>query len=166
MRLVFENPEAASVLGAAGSESIRATHSPQVAGEAIFRRLESIRAMGVVRRGSNTVLEQPATLSRLPLRIAQGPFPAAQGAGQAARERLRRVVLQVMKPFTRYQQVVNADLVAAIADLHLEIERERTRADAERADRLARDRRDDELRAELGALTARLAELQSRSDRG
>jgi glycosyltransferase involved in cell wall biosynthesis len=166
MRLVFENPEAASVLGAAGAESICATHSPQVAGEAIFRRLESIRATGVVRRGPDTVLEQPATLSRLPLRIAQGPFSAAPGAGQAARERLRRVVLQVIKPFTRYQQVVNADLVAAIADLHLEIERERTRADAERADRLARDRRDDELRAELGALTARLAELQSRSDRG
>ena len=160
MRQVFEDPGAAAALGSKAAQTIKSDYSPQAAGEAMARRLQSIRATAVATLAPDPVLEQPPTLSRLPLRIASGPFPAAPGTGQATRERLRRAALTAMKPFTRYQQVVNAELVAAIADLHVEIERERARADAERADRLAEGRRAAQVRLELRELTAQLAGLR------
>jgi hypothetical protein len=106
---------------------------PETIAVLAHRRLQSIQATGRARRAADPIVERPRALARLPLRLRQGPFPATPGTGQAARERLRQAVLRVIKPFTAYQQAVNADLVAALTELSTEITAEHRRATADRA---------------------------------
>ena len=119
MRRLFDDPAGAREIGAKAATDIARTHSPAAAGEILNRRLESIRATGRARRAAAVKRPPPPVLARLPLRIRQGP--AAPGGGPArghARELARNTVLRVMKPFTAYQQTINAGVVAALEELN------------------------------------------------
>jgi glycosyltransferase involved in cell wall biosynthesis len=149
MRQLFDNQQAARELGAAGSQRIRETHSAQAASELVGRRLESIRATGRARTAADPIAAHPRALARLPLRLRQGPGPAAEGRFHGERERLRRVILRVMRPYTAYQQAINAEVVAALGELSREIVVARDETAAERADMLAAARRNESIAARL-----------------
>jgi glycosyltransferase involved in cell wall biosynthesis len=143
MRAVFDDGDGASALGARAAESIRRTHSPEVAGQLLGRRLESIRATGRARVSVDPVNGIPQALARLPMRLRQGPESAAVGGGRGrvAREHLRHAVLRVMRPYSAYQQGVNSDIAAALGELGQSVEQARAEIGAERADALAAARR-------------------------
>jgi glycosyltransferase involved in cell wall biosynthesis len=147
MRQVAAHRAAAEALGARAAADIRRDHSIARAGEVIARRLESIRAVGVARRPANPLAGRSPSILALPMRLAHGPRPAAPGAGQAARERLRQAVLRVLRPFTTYQNAVNAEVVTALGDLSDRIGQVRDASNATRADILSLERRLDELGA-------------------
>lgn len=130
------------------------------------RRLASIEATGRVRRAADPIRERPAALARLPLLLRQGPYPAAPGAARAARERLRRSVLRVIRPFTVYQQTVNEELVASLAQLATELTADRVAAAADRAAVGAAARRDATLLAGQDELARRLGEIEALLRRG
>ncbi len=149
MRQVFEDREASHALGAAGAASIRATHSPAAAAEILARRLESIRGTGRARTAADPMAAHPRALSRLPMRIRRGPGLAAPGRAQAARERLRWAVLRIMRPYTAYQQTVNAEFAAALGELSRGIQQARDETIAERADMLTAARRNEGITSQL-----------------
>ena len=139
MRDVFDRREDARALGERGAREIRAGHSPDAAAGALGDRIEAIRATGRARRGLDPVAEHPRILTALPMRLAQGP---AATAPSGARGHLRRAVLRAMRPFTAYQANVNADVVAALAELSRDVAETREHTAAEWADILAGARRE------------------------
>jgi glycosyltransferase involved in cell wall biosynthesis len=160
MRQVFEDRDRARALGTSAAESIRSTHSLQTAGEVLRRRLEAIRATGRARIAGDRIGAHPRALAKLPMRIRQGPLPAASGSGFAARVQLRRVILRVLKPFTSYQQSVNAEIVAALGELSRGIAEVRAETGAERADMLAAARRNQAIPEQLEAQTHGIEEIK------
>jgi hypothetical protein len=156
MRRLFDDRTFAHALGVVAAEDIRRTHSPAAAGEIMHRRLESVHATGRARHPVDQVRKRSRVLAALPLRVRQGPPPVAPGAGRA-RASLRHATLRVMKPFTAYQQTVNADLLAALQDLDDGIVRVRREAADERARLLGR------LRGSEEHLEAASAHLQAMS---
>jgi hypothetical protein len=141
MRRLFEDRRAGRALGAAAAEDIRASHGPAIAGAAVSRRIDSILATGRPRRPADPVAHRPPALARLPHTIAQGPPPETGGRGGAARDQLRELMLRVIKPYTAFQRSVNTGLFRAIEQTTEELEQLRERADAERAEALAAQRR-------------------------
>ena len=108
MRQVFDDRDAAGALGERAAGDIRARHSPQARGESSVAapRVDP----GDRRRGaaSDAVAEHPRTLAACRCGRA-GPGRGAGAGGAAARPCGRRS-LRVMRPFTAYQQAVNADV--------------------------------------------------------
>ena len=139
MRDVFDQRDDARALGERAARAIRAGHSPDAAAQALQERIEAIRATGRARRGVDPVAEHPRILTSLPMRLAQGP---AATAPSGARGHLRRAVLRAMRPFTAYQASVNADVVAALAELSRDVAETRDHTGAEWADILAGARRE------------------------
>ena len=115
MRRVFDDREFGRRLGATAAADIRRTHSPQAAGEIMNRRLLEIRESGRYRAGERHHSVSPA-LAQLREAIARGPAPSARG-GRSARGTVRNAVLRAMRPFTAYQQDVNAKVTAALDEL-------------------------------------------------
>ena len=139
MRDVFERRDDARALGERAAHDLRAGHSPDAASQALRKRIEAIRATGRARRGMDPVAEHPRILTALPMRLARGP---AATAPSGARGHLRRAVLRAMRPFTAYQASVNADVVAALAELSRDVAETRDHTAAEWADILASARRE------------------------
>ena len=137
MREVFDDRARARRLGETAAADILRTHSPQAAGEIMYRRLEAIRATGRARPTSKPIPRRPGALAALPLQIRQGPARRAQGRPRALREFARKVVLRLMRPFTRYQGRVNAQILASLEELNVVIEDARRESAAERARLLA-----------------------------
>ncbi len=136
MRRVFGNREYAAELGRKAAASIRTTHSSQAAGEIMYRRLESIRGTGRVRRIAGLAHERPPALADLPLKVRRGPVALGPRRGRA-RGMLRSAILRAVRPFSIYQQTVNWEVVAALEEVHDEIARARRGAASEFAALLA-----------------------------
>jgi len=118
MRQVFDDPDGARELGATAAQEIRRTHSAQAAGEIMYRRLESIRGTGRARRSAGLARQPPVAMSGLGALVRRGPTAVARpGRGRALRERLRKLALRIVRPFSSYQQTVNSELIAAIDEL-------------------------------------------------
>ena len=128
MRQVRDDPDAARALGERAANSIRVTHSPQAAGELLSRRLQSIWATGRPRTPADAMRRHAPALGRLPMKISQGPAQVIPGPGRRGRDQLRKAVLRAMRPFTAYQQSVNAEIATALAELSSDLHRERDRA--------------------------------------
>jgi glycosyltransferase involved in cell wall biosynthesis len=116
MRRTFEDQDAAQELGRRAASSIRQRYSRATAGDIIHRHLESIRGTGRA-RGAESRRDRTGTVATLPLRIRQGPVRAGLPPAGAARTFVRRAALRAMRPFTAYQQSVNAQLVASIEEV-------------------------------------------------
>jgi hypothetical protein len=141
MRQLFDDPARARELGAIAAEQIHASHSPEAAGEVMCRRLESIRGTGCPHRSLRPARPHGGALATLPTVIREGPPSTAVGRPRHARAIAKRGLLRLMRPFTQYQQSVNARMVASLEELHAAIEDERREAARERARLLAELRR-------------------------
>jgi glycosyltransferase involved in cell wall biosynthesis/SAM-dependent methyltransferase len=113
MREVFDSPEHAAERARRGAESIRRTHSAAAAAEVMGRRLEKIRE----RDGEHLVTPPPSLAAPVEQRVAAGPVPGSGSRGRGPRGRARRLALRLMKPFTAYQQTVNAELAGSVGSL-------------------------------------------------
>jgi glycosyltransferase involved in cell wall biosynthesis len=132
MRQVFDDREAGRELGKVGAQDIRRTHSPEVAGQIMYRRLESIRGTGRGRAAAPP--ERSRTLAALPLQVQQGPPEVGtQGPTRRPRQFVRKVVLRLIRPFAAYQQGVNRQLVAGLEELNSNVLEARRAAAVERA---------------------------------
>ena len=158
MRSLFEHPAEVGSLGATAADSVRTTHSPAASAVTLRRSIEAIRATGQGRRTLTPELPLARSLGRLPTRLSEGPPPITGRRGNVVRRSLRDALLRVIKPYTAYQQSVNAELLMALTELSSEIVNktgaERAERDAERADLLAAARGNDRIGAALGAGTA------------
>jgi hypothetical protein len=160
MRELFGDREAARALGAAAADSIRETHSLGAVAELLGRRLESVRATGLARTATDPIAAHPRALRRLPMRLRLGPGPAAPGRFHDGRERLRRVILRLMRPYTAYQQGVNAELVTALAELSREVQQARDETRAERSDTLAATRLNEAITSQLETQGSGIEEIK------
>jgi glycosyltransferase involved in cell wall biosynthesis len=113
MRQVFADRDGARELGARAAEDIRRSHSPDAAGEIIRRRLEAIWVRGLTRRAAKPTREREALASR----IEQGTIDSHRGTGGRARGMARSGMLRAMRPFTAYQQSVNAEMASTLDEL-------------------------------------------------
>jgi glycosyltransferase involved in cell wall biosynthesis len=151
MREVADDPGAARERGAQGARDMRVNHSPRAAGLSMQRRLEHVRS----RRSywpQRSGPEAPSTsLEPLAELVARGGQPAAPTLGPVRRF-IRRLTLRLMKPFTAYQQTVDAAVLDAL------------RAVAEDASRTARVLRSARMR-EAQHAAAQLAELRRQGAR-
>ena len=139
MRRVFDDPAAARKVGAIASADIEASYSPQAAGESMYRRLESIRATGTVRRRSTLQRPRPRPFSGLSLQVGQGPRP--RPGISHARLRVFNLLLRLMRPYTTYQRAVDEALVVALEECSDSITELRREVAAGRAGLLAELRR-------------------------
>jgi hypothetical protein len=106
-------------------------------------------------------------VAKLAARIAQGPVraPVAKRSGPV-RDLVRKGILRVMRPYTSYQQRVNADLVDGLDALSRQIATVRTNADprqpALRTDLVSRDAHEpgSDVREAAGGRDATNAEQQ------
>ncbi len=159
MRRVFDDRAGAQARGELAAQDLRRSHSPEVAGEIVRRRLELIRATGRARRGPAPSVEQPPALAKLPLRINQGPDTTAVGGrGGQARELVRKALLRTMRPYTDYQQKVNSEFVTGLGELNADAAELRQDAGAERAKRMAEARAAERLAALVDTRTRALVE--------
>jgi glycosyltransferase involved in cell wall biosynthesis len=159
MRELVDDPESGRRIGEIAAREIRSTHSPEAAGQIMYRRLESIRGTGQA-RPVDKARNRPPALAALPLRIRQGPAAVrATGRGHAPREFLRKLVLRLIRPFTMYQTAVNKEILTALEELNEQAARVREDAVAERARLIAELRRYEQLPAAVNAQAGRIAEI-------
>jgi hypothetical protein len=152
MRRVFDERDLGRTLGVTAAADIRRLYAPDVVGDVVNRRLESIAATGRARRAHDPAPEMPPVLSRLRLRARQGPAPGAVGGpGGRVREYARRATLRLMRPYSTYQQSINSELVAAMVEMNNRSADLRTGVLRERAQLLAELRATARLRARLEA---------------
>ena len=115
MREVFDRPELALERGARAAKDIRRTHSRATAGAIMARRLDLLRERrdAFLAPGS-----QPAPLAEsLIRRVQTGPSTGARSRWGLPGKLFRRVLLRALKPYTTYQQNINADLARALDSL-------------------------------------------------
>lgn len=164
MRTLFDDPDRARRLGATAAAEIRRTHSPLAAGQIMRRRLEAIRGAGRPRRGVDPARRRPA-LAALPIRMRQGPVAHARpGRAQALRELARDGVLRLMRPYTSYQQSVDAMVVDALEDLNASIAAHDRENAAERAGLISEVRGYQQLGALIERQTQAIERLERRLD--
>jgi glycosyltransferase involved in cell wall biosynthesis len=114
MREVFDRPQLARERGRRAAEDIRRTHSPAVAGAIMGRRLDLVRE----RRGAMVPEPHPAHLAEpLTRRVQNGPSRGAGSRWGLPGRLVRRVLLRVLRPYTVYQQTVNAEIARAMDSL-------------------------------------------------
>jgi glycosyltransferase involved in cell wall biosynthesis len=117
MRQVFDDDDAAGDLGARAAAAIRRTHSPAAAGEIMRRRLENVR-LAPGSPGPDGALRSPGSVVRpLAGRVARGPAPSPGSAQGGAKAVARRGALRAMRPYTAYQDTVNAEVVRSLEAL-------------------------------------------------
>ncbi len=164
MRWVRDDRPAAQALGASAAEDIRRSHSPEVAGEVVRRRLESIRGTGRARRQGAPVLEHPPALAKLPLRIRQGPTGTVGGRGGQARGLVRKALLRAFRPYAAYQQAVNSDVVAGLGELSAGTAELRWAVAADRAQHMAETRAAERLASLVDVRTPGLADIRRNAE--
>jgi glycosyltransferase involved in cell wall biosynthesis len=117
MREIFTDQDAARARAARGMQTLRRDHTPQAAGRAMRARLEQIDTR---RKRTADAPEHAATnvaLQRLRGLLADGPQPGASSPLGPLGRVLRRVVLRLIKPFTAYQRMLDAELLSAVTAL-------------------------------------------------
>jgi glycosyltransferase involved in cell wall biosynthesis len=171
MRELFDDPVRGRDLGTIAAADIRRTHSPEIAGKIMHRRLESIRATGRPRAAAELPLKRSAIAS-LPVALGQGPLPTARpGRGRGVRQFARKSVLRLMRPYSSYQKSIDTLVVAALEQLSDGIATEHQEHASARADLLG-DLRGYEHIAEqlerqrrmIEQLDRRMAELERERD--
>jgi glycosyltransferase involved in cell wall biosynthesis len=122
MRLVFDDTAAAAALGARAARDIHRTHSPEAAGELMRSRLEHLRGIGAsgrhaapADRGRRMVVESLAP------RIQRGPVAGSSTKAGPVGGAARRGALRLMRPFTAYQETVNAEVLRSLNTISDEI---------------------------------------------
>jgi hypothetical protein len=115
--------------------------SSYVSGQAMRRRLESIRATGRVTQDLPPRSTHPRGLAQARAIIKAGPADSARsGRALRARDGLRKAVLRALRPYTSYQERANSAILTAIEDLTRTVDRVaedlRSEAAAERAELL------------------------------
>ena len=115
MRLVFADSAAATALGARAAEDIHRTHSPETAGELMRHRLEHLRALGTTDRHAATAHGgRSMVVESLAPRVQQGPVAAPSTKAGLVGGAVRRGALRLMRPFTAYQETVNAEVLRSL----------------------------------------------------
>ena len=118
MREVFDDREQAAERGRRGGREIRATHSAAAAGEIMSRRLDLIRGRDG-RHSTAIATGSPSQTMELERRIQAGTVDFPRPPLRRVRALARRLVLRLIKPFTAYQQGINAELVRALGALEV-----------------------------------------------
>jgi glycosyltransferase involved in cell wall biosynthesis len=120
MRLVFDDPSAAAALGVRAAEDIRRTHSPAATGERMNDRLEHLRPR--MAHGGSAVNGRITTVTAaLAPRVQRGPVPGPSTALGPLGRSARRGALRLMRPFTAYQETVNAEVVRSLGSVDDEL---------------------------------------------
>lgn len=115
MRLVVDDASSAAALGARAAEDIRRTHSPLAAGERMKRRLAHVSGHRL--RAPDRGADGLVATSALAVQVQRGPAPGpASIRGPLARS-ARFCALRAMRPFTAYQETVNAEIAHAVGSL-------------------------------------------------
>jgi glycosyltransferase involved in cell wall biosynthesis len=141
LRRLFAEPALAHQLGTRAAQEIRVTRSLQATGEAISRRLEAIHATGRPRRNRAGDERSPAVV-QISRRLQDGPYGTTPKEG--LRRLARRAMLRLMRPFTAYQHVLDAEFVAALDEVDRKISDLRRELRAGQAELLAELRRGEE----------------------
>jgi glycosyltransferase involved in cell wall biosynthesis len=124
MRMVFDDPVAAAALGGRAAEDIRRTHSPVVAGQLMYDRLENLRVHPTLRHAGGTSNGKAAmVVTTLAPRVKRGPAPSPSGGRGRLGRSARRGALRFMRPFTAHQETVNAEIVRSLQAIGEEAER-------------------------------------------
>ncbi len=156
MRKAFDERELAVQRGTRAALDIRRTHSAHAAGEGMARQLEHLRERHGVRLTLSAESSSPA--DRLAERVRIGPLTRARSRLGTPGRLARRAALRILRPFTAYQQSINADVARSLASLEVETHNRELVHAEQRATVLA------ELRRQAGALPpAELIEGLSRS---
>jgi hypothetical protein len=115
MRDVFDQPERSAERGRRAAADIRRTHSPDAAGRIMADRLDHLRH----REGARLSGALPSTQlgETLGHRVKVGPLDGARTPLGTPRRVLRRYLLRALKPFTAYQQSINAEIAASLHSL-------------------------------------------------
>ena len=122
MRLVFDDRVASAALGARAAQDIRRTHSAAAAGELMRRRLEYLRGhSSMARDGSVGGRGIAAVAPTLGPRVGRGPASDQSLARGPVRRTARRGALRLMRPFTAYQETVNAEVVRSLESVDDEL---------------------------------------------
>jgi glycosyltransferase involved in cell wall biosynthesis len=142
LKRLSEDPATAQRLGSRAAKDIRDSHSPRATGDAVSRRLESIRATGRPRHHREAARERSPALAQVARRLQEGVD------GGITRDGLRRLartgILRLMRPFTAHQQMVDAELVTALDEVNQKVSELRREVLGEQAELLAELRRREE----------------------
>ena len=123
MRLVFEDRDASVALGERAAEDIRRTHSPAVVGELMNDRLEHLRLHPTLRHAAGGANGwAPLVVTTLARRVQRGPAPGSSTTAGPVGRTARRGVLRVLRPFTAYQETVNAEVTRSLGSVGDEVE--------------------------------------------
>lgn len=114
MRRVFDDPAAAAMLGLRAAEDIRRTHSPVAAGQLMRQRLVQVSGPASSQASNGVLTPGAAALAQ---RVQRGPVPALGGKRGPLGRTARRGALRVMRPFTAYQETVNAEVVQSLGSV-------------------------------------------------
>jgi len=107
MRHVFEDRREATVRGELAARDLRRTHSPPAAG---LLMLERLRSLSIDSTNGASVRVSGA----LPELLQRGPAPARRSKAGLVGRAGRRGVLRLMRPYTAYQDSVNAQILGAL----------------------------------------------------
>jgi glycosyltransferase involved in cell wall biosynthesis len=121
MRLVFDDPAAAAALGARAAQDIHRTHSPEAAGILMERRLEHLRRLGLSGRHAAVDGGRSMVVDSLAPRVKRGPVAGPSTKVGPAGGVARRGALRLMRPFTAYQETVNAEVVRSLDTISDEV---------------------------------------------
>lgn len=123
MRLVFDDRAAAAALGERAAEDIRRTHSPEAVGELMNDRLEHLRLHPTLRHsGGAGNGSAPLVVTTLAARVQRGPAPGRSTTAGPMGRTARRGVLRALRPFTAYQETVNAEVARSLGSVGDEVE--------------------------------------------
>jgi hypothetical protein len=123
MRLVFDERDAAVALGERAAEDIRQTHSPMVVGELMNARLEHLRLHPTLRHaGAAGSRSAPLVVTTLAARVQRGPAPGQTTTAGPMGRTARRGLLRALRPFTAYQETVNAEVTRSLGSVGDEVE--------------------------------------------
>jgi len=119
MRRVFDEREQGAERGRRAAEDIRRTHSALSAGEIMARRLDELRLRQGVRL--RQTYESPSAASLLAARVRTGPSGRARSRLGAPARLARRILLRVIRPYTAFQQSINAEMTHLVETLDSQI---------------------------------------------
>ena len=160
MRHVFEHPEEAAEIGRQAARDIRASNSPEAAGQAMKRRLEALYE--AQRDGAPPVGpadEFTEQLDQLGHAIARGPLPPNTGRLQPLRAVAGKAVGRLTAPQSAHTRHVDDHVREALDRLHVEHHRGLAEQRAMRAELMAEVRR---LRADLKRSQTQALALEQR----
>jgi glycosyltransferase involved in cell wall biosynthesis/SAM-dependent methyltransferase/outer membrane murein-binding lipoprotein Lpp len=121
MRHIFEHQDEGRERGARGATDIRRSHSPEVAGHTMVKRLEWIMAR---RRHSNSAVDRRASETVHPKaeaiikHVEAGPGIPAEGRLGRVGRFLRQTALRLIWPVVSHQQAIDKAILATINRTH------------------------------------------------